>query len=101
MSARSWQFPEQLQIVQPQEEDKVYFRCSEHNYWASLTPPLAVGCHACWCAFFMLFYGKYHDREGEVDVAEKVFRKAAEAAEKGQWDYKMFRRPEITREEPS
>lgn len=87
------EFPESLQIVT--SGDSVYFRCAEHNYWGNTTPPMAVGCRGCWGAYYWVFLGKYHTEQGEDEVLEAVMRHAAEAAEKGEYDIKLYDHPQI------
>ena len=92
-------FSENLEVLQPQGEDKVYFRCRVHNYWGSTKAPMSVGCPACWGAHYIVVYGKYKTREGESEMFEEVLKNAVAELEKhGEWDVALLPHVEIERE---
>ncbi len=90
-------FSENLEVLQARGEDKLYFRCKQHNYWGSSRAPLAMGCEACWGAHYLVLFGKYKVQPGEDEMFERVLRNAA--GDKREWDVQLLPQAEFTRVE--
>lgn len=70
------------------EVDEFVVGCPEHNYWFKGKPPLVSGCRECWHAYFFAEWALGGAKKEDVEGLEAVIRHAAEAADKGEFDFK-------------
>lgn len=91
---------------------KLYPSCPLHRYYGPITranmatarvvpswqsPDPAIGCASCMKVYFLYDLAGVppSKRVERLEEMEEVMHKVVEAIEKGQWDYKVFKHPEI------
>lgn len=81
------------------DPNKVMPMCGKHGYTPDKNmPPKTMGCKECWFAYFL------HDiattpsnlRMQRLEELEEVIHHLAEAQDSGNWDFKLFKHPQIS-----
>lgn len=70
------------------EVDEFVVGCPDHNYWFKGRPPITHGCRECWAAYYFAQFAISGAKPENVDILESAIRKAAELADKGEFDFK-------------
>jgi hypothetical protein len=71
------------------EVDEFVVGCPEHNYWFKGKPPLTTGCAECWHSYYFAQVALAGGNiEEHVEQLESAIRHAAEADDRGEFDFK-------------
>lgn len=92
--------PEQVKGIlgEVMDKDKILLTCGQHLYLASDTPPKSVGCKNCWEAYwwYKIASTPPHLREARLEMIYRAVYDAVKAHERGEFDFLVSERPEIT-----
>ena len=80
------------------DKNKIQLICELHHYLGSSTPPQPIGCKHCWEAYYwhMIASTPPHLRAERLDQLSKSVQDACRMADRGEFDFEPFARPEIT-----